>query len=100
MQNVFEIIDKTGRKIRLTKERWNHITKHSYMTNYLEDIKKALENPTTIMDQKFDKTMKNYYFHYKLKNRYLLVGVKYLNGEGFVTTAFITRKIIRRWHKT
>ena len=40
MINIFEIIDKTGRKIKLTKERWKHITSpvspHAYMTNYLE----------------------------------------------------------------
>lgn len=33
---VFEVIDKTRRMIRLTKERWSHITtKHPYMSNYL-----------------------------------------------------------------
>jgi len=45
---IFEIIDKTGRKVRLTKERWKHITfptsPHSYMTNYLGEIKQTLIN--------------------------------------------------------
>jgi len=40
--------------------------------------------------------MRNYYVYYKLERHYLLVSVKYLNGEGYVATAFITRKIIKR----
>ena len=31
--------------------------------------------------------------------QYLHVSVKYLNGEGFVATAFLTKKIIRIWIK-
>jgi len=35
---VFEVVDKTGRKIRLTKKQWKHMIKrHSYMERYLED---------------------------------------------------------------
>jgi len=97
MESIFEISDKTGRKIQLSKDRWNHITvKHPNMTNMLEDIKKALEKPTFIVPHKYTKDMRNYYFYYKLEKHYLLVSVKYLNGSGFVATAFITRKFIRR----
>ena len=91
---IFEITDKTGRKIYLSNERWKHINLHSYMASKLEDIKNTL-----IIPNKFDDTIKNYYTYYKNKKRYLLVWVKYLNGKGYVTTAFITRKIIRRWKK-
>ncbi|OIO41954.1 hypothetical protein CO155_01480 [Candidatus Pacearchaeota archaeon CG_4_9_14_3_um_filter_35_19] len=74
MTFVFEITDKTGRKIYLTKGRWTHITSpaslHPYMTNY--------------------------YKHIKEEKAYLLVGVKYLNGKGFVITSFLIRKIMRR----
>lgn len=93
---IFTIIDKSKRKIHLSKERWSHITLHKYMASKLEDIKRALANPDLIVTNKFDYTRKNYYLNYKKKNRYLLVGVKYLNGKGFVTTSFITRKLIKR----
>lgn len=97
MENIFEVKDKTGRKIRLTKKQWNHITaKHSYMANRLKDIEKNLTNPTLIIPHKFDEKMRNYYLYYKNISRYLLVLVKYLNGDGYVATSFITRKIIRR----
>ena len=38
----------------------------------------------------------NYYYYLKERKQYLLVGVKYLNGKGFVTTSFIARKIKKR----
>lgn len=97
MDYVFELEDKTGRKIHLTKERWGHITtKHPDMTSQLEEIKHTLIYPTLIVPHKFEDTMRNYYTYYKHKKRYLLVSVKYLNGEGYVATAFIIRKIIKR----
>lgn len=100
MSRLFEIVDKTGRKIRLTKERWTHITspqsQHPYMIDYLEEIKNTIIKPTLIIPHKFDETKRNYYRYLKNKKLYLLVSVKYLNGEGYIITAFITRKIIRR----
>ena len=46
MPDIFEIIDKTGRKIRLTKKQWAHMMKrHSYMEKYLEEIKETLKAP-------------------------------------------------------
>ena len=44
MDIIFETIDKTGRKIGLTKQQWEHITiTHKDMTNYLDEIKQAIE---------------------------------------------------------
>ena len=97
---VFEVKDKLGKNIRLTKERWGHITSpsslHPYMTNYLEEVKQTLLNPDIIVLNKFDETKMNYYKYIKERGEYLLVGVKYLNGKGFVTTAFMTRKVKKR----
>ena len=99
MEFVFEIVDKSGRTIHLTEERWKHITSpnslHPYMTNYLQEIKEALTRPSKIVTHTLDSKKVDYYLHIKEKKVYLLVGVKYLNGEGFVTTAFLTRKLIR-----
>lgn len=100
MDYIFEIIDKTGRKIRLTKESWKHITSpenlHPYMANYLEEVKQALIKPLIIIPHKFDNIKANYYLYLKEEKRYLLVAVKYLNGEGSVITSFITRSIRKR----
>jgi len=97
---VFEVIDKTGRNIYLTNERLKHITSpqslHPYMTNYIEEIKKALINPDIIVPNVYDSTKMNYYYHLKERKQYLLVGVKYLNGKGFIITSFLARKIKKR----
>ncbi len=97
MENILEIIDKSERKIRLTKERWTHITLptslHPYMTNYLEEIKQALANPDLIIKHQFNEQKADYYLYLKREKLYLLVGVNYLNGEGFITTAFLVRNV-------
>ena len=43
MENIFEVIDKTGRKIHLSKERYKHIQKHHYMHDSLEEIKSTIK---------------------------------------------------------
>lgn len=99
MEIIFKLKDKTGREIYLSKERWSHITtKHPEMNGIdkLEEIKQALTNPDFTVSHKFDDSKRNYYKYYKDKKRYLLIAVKYLNGTAHVSTAFITRKIIRR----
>ena len=100
MDYVFEIADKIGRKIKLTKRQWEHITSptslHPYMTNYLEEIKQTLEKPDIIVPNKYDDSKFNYYKFLKDRKQYLLVAVKYLNGDGYVSTSFITKKIKKR----
>lgn len=91
-ENVFEIVDKSGRKIHLSKERWKHITSpislHAYMTNYLEEIKETLENPDKIIESMNEERKVNYYKYYKNRKQNLKTIVNYLNGKGFVITAY------------
>ncbi len=90
---MLEIKDKTGRKIRLTKESWKHITnEHPEITDF-EEIKQTLINPLTIKTSTYNTDVRWYYRLNKERKRYLMVSVKYLNGEGFVITAYYMRKI-------
>ena len=96
MEIIFEVIDKTRRKMRLTKKNWSHITTtHSKMANYLDEIKQTLERPLKITThEKGD--LRNYYLylkHRKHPEKYLRVIVKYLNEHGFVITAHFVRYI-------
>jgi len=88
MNNIFEVIDKTSRKIRLTKRQWEHIMRrHPYMGKYVEEIKETIKMPDKLIIKLYNKGY--YYKHYKyLKkpNRFILVVVKYLNDEGFIIT--------------
>ena len=95
MDNVFEIIDKLGKKVYLSTERWKHIQKHPHMHEHLENIQLTLKK-SIIITYEDDENVLYFYKEFKqneLKERYLLVGVKYLNCKGFIITSFFTNKI-------
>lgn len=90
--NIFELVDKTGRNIRLTKKQWTHIRQdHPDVTE--EQIAKTLLNPI-----KITKEYKNKMFYYryfekrKHRNKFLRTIVKYLNGDGFIITAYFVSR--------
>ena len=96
MDRLFQIIDKTGRKIYLPSKTWSHITrKHPYIADYLEEIKETIQKPDKITDLSLDEDVRYYYKYYKTKNppKYLLTIVKYLNGAGFIISAYFTSHI-------
>jgi len=96
MNNIlFEVAEKSGRIIYLTKERWSHIQKHPEMSNQLERIKETLISPLIMREVEFDKDIRYYYSYFKDRPyaKYMLVLVKYLNGKGFIITAFYTNRI-------
>ena len=93
MGNVFEVKDKTGRKIRLTREQWNHIkTEHPGIEE--EEVKLAIITPIKIVEKTNNKYFYYQYLKYKkLPFRFLRVIVKYLNGEGFIITSYFVKRI-------
>jgi len=96
MEYVFEVIDKSKRKIHLSHERWKHICKRHPEVNNLEMIKECLEKSDKIINYSFDVSVCYYYKYFKhkksLRNR-LCVAVKYLNGEAYVVTAYFNKNI-------
>jgi len=95
--NVFEVTDKTGRKIRLTRKQMEHFTrKHPYMAAHMDDIKETVRNPQVITHSLEDNTVRYYWRYYKHRPspyKFLLVVVRYLNGEGFILTSLFDKKI-------
>lgn len=94
---IFETRDKTGRRIYLTKERQSHICKHPEMRGKIEAIEETLKNPVKITDYEFDQDVRYYYRYYKQRAsraKYLRVIVKYLNGYGFIITAYFVEQIL------
>lgn len=91
--NIFEVKDKTGRVIRLTQTQWIHICEHAEMVNEVENIITTIENPDKMIESPRDVSLHYYFRYWKLQRSYLLVAVKYLNGEGFVVTAFYSTKL-------
>ncbi|MEK6819772.1 MAG: PBECR2 nuclease fold domain-containing protein [Nanoarchaeota archaeon] len=97
MDYIFEIIDKSGRRIHLSKERWKHIIKKHPEVEEYELIKETIEKPDKITQYHKDETIYYFYKYYKHKpvfKKYLLVVVKYLNKEGYVLSAYFENKII------
>ncbi len=93
MEHVFEINDKTGRKIHLSNERWTHITtEHPEISNY-EKLINVLKNPDKILESNRDSKVSWYYLYNKERKRYLKISVKYLNNHGNIITAHYTTKI-------
>lgn len=94
MTYLFEVIDRTGRKIRLPTERWKHIVQEHPRLQNIEEIKEAVMNPLKITLSKYNPEQVRYYYRFdKNQKRYLLVAVRYLNGDGFIITAFFRRNI-------
>ncbi len=92
--HIFEVIDKSGRKIRLPKERWKHIKEEHQDINDSEELKQTLIGPLKITPSKYDPENVCYYYRYNEKfKRYLFIAVKYLNGDGFVITSYYMKKI-------
>lgn len=97
MNYVFEVTDKTDRKIRLTNYAWAHIMKrHPMMSAYMEEMQNALKNPTAVTNSIVDSNVHYYYSYLKNKkgpNKFLLVSVKYLNGDGYILSSYFEDKI-------
>lgn len=93
MDIIFEVIDKTNRKVHLSKERWSHIRMEHPEIIDTEEIKQVLIDPVKILESERDPTVKWYYVYKKQRKRYLKISVKYLNGEGYIITAHYTTKI-------
>ena len=93
MLHIFEVTDKTGRKIRLTKERWAHI-RRDHPDVQEDEIEQTISHPVKILDKERNKAF--YYSYFKEKSfaaKYLRAIVKYLNGEGFVITAYFVKQM-------
>lgn len=93
MDYIFEVVDKTGRKIHLSKGRWSHIQIEHPQINDIEEIKETLLKPMKILESDRDENVRWYFVYKKHKKRYLKISVKYLNGEGYIITAHFTSKI-------
>ncbi|MEK6843895.1 MAG: hypothetical protein AABX83_00555 [Nanoarchaeota archaeon] len=97
MDYLFEIIDKNKKLIRLTNKQHSHIMdQHPYMHKYMEEIKEALQKPDKITSYSIDENVLYFYKGYKhldKPNKYVLVIVKYLNGEGYIISAYLETRI-------
>ncbi len=92
---IFEVTDKTKRKIRLTKKQWRHIKAYHPNVETPDEIHETLKKSDKItFDEREDvNNFYKYFKHKKQKSKYLKVIVKYLNGDGFVMSVHYARNI-------
>jgi hypothetical protein len=86
--------------IRLTEERWVHITEeHSEMAGYYFEVLETVQEPEAIYKGKADEVIAVREIE---QGKYLVVVYKEVSEEdGFIVTAFLTKRIeqIRRREK-
>jgi len=93
---VFEILSKMGKVVSLDEERWRHILEHPEMKNQLGRIKETAVNPDEVRASVHDSSVLLFYKLYvetPVTEKYLVVVIKSLNGEGFIVTAFFTDRV-------
>jgi hypothetical protein len=85
------IKSKNNVPIRLTKERWFHITEeHSEMAGYYFEVLETVEEPEAIYE---GKTGESFAVREVENGKNIVVVYKELSKEdGFVITAFLTRR--------
>ncbi len=85
-------ISKNGVRIRLTDERWLHITEgHQEIAGYYFEILEAVQNPDSIYRGKEKELLAVKHIE---AGKHLIVVYKEINkADGFIITAFLTTKI-------
>ena len=77
--------------IRLTDERWAHITEeHCELAGTRLEVLEAIENPSRILAGGEEELLA---IQETEKGKFLVVVYRELNNDGFIITAFLTRRI-------
>ena len=90
------LTDYAGRKIRLTEERWAHISEHPEMAGMRPALEETLQAPTIVVESPSDPAARLYYRVYTrtiVGEKYLCVLVKFSTDDAFVVTAYLTDRL-------
>ncbi|MBI2632004.1 hypothetical protein HYW75_03300 [Candidatus Pacearchaeota archaeon] len=74
---IFEVIDKTGRNLRLTQKRWTHIREEHPEIVDPEELIKVITKPDKILASDRDDSVAWYFLYSKQRKEYLKVSAKY-----------------------
>ncbi|MMZ68473.1 hypothetical protein D1872_311660 [compost metagenome] len=95
-------VSRNGVRIRLTEERWFHIVEnHDELAGLSDEVLLTVEDPDYIVRGWTDELLAVR----RIDKKYLVVVYKELGNDGFIITAFITKrigKVLRRgivWRK-
>ncbi len=84
---------KSGKFIRLTEERWNHIVEeHGELVEWHEDVMHTIAEPSYIFEGGAGEFLAA---REVITGKFLIVVYRESDEDGFVITAFLTRKVGR-----
>ncbi len=92
------LTDFEGRSVRLTDERWAHISEHPEMAEMRTSVEHTLREPETVVQSLSDREARLYYRFYErtlVRGKHLCVVVKLLDDDAFVVTAYLTDRVKR-----
>ena len=90
MVEVVKSINKIP--IRLTDERWAHVTEeHCELAGLREDVLETVANPLRIIEGHHGELLAIREIY---KGAFLVVVYREVNEDGFIITAFLTKRII------
>ena len=92
------LLDHSGRAIRLTRERLEHILLHPEMAELEAEITESLRQPERVVQSLSDPEAWLYYRRYpttRAGDKYLCVVVKIRPPDAFVVTAYLTDNVKR-----
>ena len=87
------IRDCFGHSVRLTDERLAHILEHAEMVGMEDEIERVLQMPSEVRLSRSGDNVRLFYEFYArtpVDGKWLCVVVKYLPGDAFVITAYLT----------
>jgi hypothetical protein len=84
-------VSVTGKRIRLTAERWSHITEqHCELAGWRDEVLETLSRPGRVLAGSEGERLAIREF---AEGKWLVVVYREGNVDGFVITAFLTRRI-------
>jgi len=98
---VIIIYSKNKIPIRLTQERWAHITRrHPELQNQKSKVEETISNPEFIQEGDYGELLAiRFYSHTLFGPKYLIVAYKEVaDQDGFVLTAYFTNLFSKRRH--
>ncbi|SRR5581483_3138666 len=87
---TLNIVSKNGKTIRLTDERWAHITEeHSEMAGFRTEVLETVENPDRILKGNEGEMLAVREIE---SGKFLVVPFREFEKGGFIITAFLTSR--------
>ena len=87
---IGKAISKNGIPIRLTEERWFHIVEnHDELAGLSDEVLLTVEDPDFIVKGWIDELLAIR----KINQKHIVVVYKEVENDGFIITAFLTKKV-------